>query len=116
MDLIRNQDNRLVIVLLNREFDQRVAILILFIKDNVSFTFISILANGSDVKEGEKVFKGDEKDTILLLLKPYLNLHVWGPEFRVVRPITRPLLKAVGVSNLDQTDFLRSKGIFISRD
>jgi hypothetical protein len=102
--------------LLYREFDQRVAIGVVFIKDNVSPSLISILANGCDVKECEIVFIGYEKDTILLLFKPNLNLHVWGPELRVVRPSTRPFFQAVGVSDLDQTYLLRSKVIFISRD
>jgi hypothetical protein len=101
MYLVRNEDNRLIIVLLYREFDQRVAIGVVFIKGNASPTLISILANGGYVKEVEIVFIGYEKDTILLLFKPDLNLHVWGPELRVVRPSTRPFFQAVGVSDLD---------------
>jgi hypothetical protein len=102
--------------LLDREFDQRVAFGIVFVKDNASLAFISILANGCDVKEGEIVFIGDEKDSILLLFKPDLSLHVWGPYLRVIRPISRPFFQAVGVSDLDQTYFLPSEVIFVSRD
>jgi hypothetical protein len=102
--------------LLDREFDQRKAIGIVFIKDNASLTLISILANGCNVKEGEIVFIRDEKHTVIFLFKPDLKLHVWGPYLRVVRPISRPFFQAVGVSDLDQTNFLPSEVIFISGD